>query len=101
MNGIPCNTDTFSQEIKVLLGELSVERNELDVQLNERRAQLSVLKKDIRKEEENLQGILGQITKHKMGMAQDLWVLCRLGRSTQSSLVLLILTQELLFNSPH
>lgn len=37
--------------------------------MNERRAQLSVLKKEIRKEEENLQGILGQITKHKMGMS--------------------------------
>ncbi|TRZ15185.1 hypothetical protein HGM15179_011896 [Zosterops borbonicus] len=54
------------REMKVLLGELSVERNELDVQMNERRAQLLVLKKDIKKEEENLQGILGQITKHKM-----------------------------------
>uniref|UniRef100_A0A8C3P1I5 Centriolin n=1 Tax=Cyanoderma ruficeps TaxID=181631 RepID=A0A8C3P1I5_9PASS len=53
------------REMKVLLGELSVERDELDVQMNERRAQLLVLKKDIRKEEENLQGILGQITKHK------------------------------------
>lgn len=55
--------------MKVLLAELSVERNELDVQLNERKAQLLVLKKDIRKEEENLQGILGQVTKHKMGMS--------------------------------
>ncbi|XP_066057163.1 centriolin isoform X2 [Chamaea fasciata] len=53
------------REMKALLGELSVERNELDVQMNERRAQLLVLKKDVRKEEENLQGILGQITKHK------------------------------------
>ncbi|OWK61378.1 Centriolin [Lonchura striata] len=71
-NGIPCNTDTFSQEMKVLLGELSAERNQLDAQMNERRAQLLVLKKDIRKEEENLQGILGQINKHKMGMSWDL-----------------------------
>ncbi|KAL2298169.1 hypothetical protein Nmel_017132, partial [Mimus melanotis] len=63
------------REIKVLLGELSVERNELDVQLNERRAQLLVLKKDIRKEEENLQGILGQITKHKMELKQVLEML--------------------------
>lgn len=69
MNGVPYNTGTFSQEIKVLLEELGVERKELDVQMNERRAQLSVLKKEIRKEEENLQGILGQITKHKMGMS--------------------------------
>ncbi|KAM7033702.1 centriolin isoform 3-T3 [Acridotheres tristis] len=63
------------REIKVLLGELNVERNDLDVQLNERRAQLSVLKKDIRKEEENLQGILGQITKHKMELKHVLEML--------------------------
>uniref|UniRef100_A0A8C5IJI8 Uncharacterized protein n=1 Tax=Junco hyemalis TaxID=40217 RepID=A0A8C5IJI8_JUNHY len=54
------------REIKVLLGELSDEKNELDVQMNEKRAQLLVLKKDVRKEEENLQAILGQISKHKM-----------------------------------
>ncbi|XP_062361623.1 centriolin-like [Cinclus cinclus] len=63
------------REIKVLLGELSVERNELDVQLGERRAQLLVLKKDITKEEENLQGILGQITKHKMELKHVLEML--------------------------
>lgn len=40
--------------------------------MNERRAQLLALKKDIRKEEENLQAILGQISKHKMGMPWDL-----------------------------
>ncbi|XP_027543850.1 centriolin isoform X3 [Neopelma chrysocephalum] len=54
------------REIKVILEELNVERKELDAQLSERRAQLAFLNKDIRKEEENLQGILGQITKHKM-----------------------------------
>ncbi|NXM21071.1 CNTRL protein, partial [Ploceus nigricollis] len=59
----------------ILLGELSVERNELDVQMNERRAQLLVLKKDIRKEEENLQGILGQISKHKMELKHVLEML--------------------------
>ncbi|NXQ61368.1 CNTRL protein, partial [Anthoscopus minutus] len=63
------------REIKVLLGELSVERNELDIQMNERRAQLLVLKKDIRKEEENLQGILGQISKHKMELKHVLEML--------------------------
>ncbi|NWX29319.1 CNTRL protein, partial [Notiomystis cincta] len=63
------------REIKVLLGELSVERKELDVQMNERRTQLLVLKKDIRKEEENLQGILGQITKHKMELKHVLEML--------------------------
>ncbi|XP_015500650.1 centriolin isoform X3 [Parus major] len=63
------------REIKVLLGELSIERNELDVQMNEKRAQLLVLKKDIRKEEENLQGILGQISKHKMELKHVLEML--------------------------
>ncbi|XP_041262278.1 centriolin isoform X2 [Onychostruthus taczanowskii] len=63
------------REIKVLLGELSVEKNELDVQMNERSAQLLVLKKDIRKEEENLQGILGQISKHKMELKHVLEML--------------------------
>ncbi|RLV93889.1 hypothetical protein DV515_00013338 [Chloebia gouldiae] len=66
---------TFQEEIKVLLGELSVERNQLDVQMNERRAQLLVLKKDIRNEEENLQGILGQISKHKMELKHVLEML--------------------------
>ncbi|XP_064249940.1 centriolin isoform X2 [Passer domesticus] len=60
------------REIKVLLGELSAEKNELDVQMNERSAQLLVLKKDIRNEEENLQGILGQISKHKMELKRVL-----------------------------
>ncbi|NXR95882.1 CNTRL protein, partial [Hypocryptadius cinnamomeus] len=59
----------------ILLGELSVEKNELDVQMSERRAQLLVLKKDIRKEEENLQGILGQISKHKMELKHVLEML--------------------------
>ncbi|XP_071622441.1 centriolin isoform X2 [Heliangelus exortis] len=53
------------REIKLLLEELNGERKELDVQINERRAQLLFIKKDIGKEEENLQGILGQITRHK------------------------------------
>ncbi|XP_009987439.1 PREDICTED: centriolin, partial [Tauraco erythrolophus] len=53
------------REMKLLLEDLHVERKELDVQINEKRAQLSFIKKDIGKEEENLQGILGQITRHK------------------------------------
>ncbi|NXF05852.1 CNTRL protein, partial [Smithornis capensis] len=53
------------REIKVLLEELNVERQELGAQMDEKRAQLSCLKKDIRMEEENLEGILEQITKHK------------------------------------
>ncbi|KAJ7405999.1 hypothetical protein WISP_136721 [Willisornis vidua] len=63
------------REIKVLLEELNGEREELDAQLSERRAQLSLLNKDIRKEEENLQGILGQITKHKMELKHVLEML--------------------------
>ncbi|XP_026716336.1 centriolin isoform X1 [Athene cunicularia] len=54
------------REIKLLLEELNVEKKELDVQINEKRAQLSFIKKDIGKEEENLQGVLGQITRHKI-----------------------------------
>ncbi|NXV74447.1 CNTRL protein, partial [Atlantisia rogersi] len=54
------------REIKLLLEELNVEKKELDVQINERRAHLSFIKKDIGNEEENLQGILGQIARHKI-----------------------------------
>ncbi|NWQ60044.1 CNTRL protein, partial [Neopipo cinnamomea] len=63
------------REIKVILEELNVERKELDAQLSEKRAQLAFLNKDIRKEEENLQGILGQITKHKMELKHVLEML--------------------------
>ncbi|NWI22478.1 CNTRL protein, partial [Sula dactylatra] len=63
------------REIKLLLEELNVERNELDVQINEKRAQLSFVKKDIGKEEENLQGILGQITRHKIELKHVLEML--------------------------
>jgi len=57
----------FPQEIKLLLEDLNAERRELDVQIDEKRAQLLFIKKDIGKEEENLQIILGQINKHKIG----------------------------------
>ncbi|NXU14454.1 CNTRL protein, partial [Pardalotus punctatus] len=63
------------REIKTLLGTLSVERKELDVQMDEKRAQLLALKKDIGKEEENLQGILGQIAKHEMELKHVLEML--------------------------
>ncbi|XP_061867469.1 centriolin isoform X2 [Colius striatus] len=53
------------REIKLLLEELDIEKKELDVQISEKRAQLSFIKKDIGKEEANLQAILGQITRHK------------------------------------
>lgn len=68
-NGIPCTADAFPQEIKLLMEELLDERKKLDVQMTEKRAQLTLIKEDIGKEEENLQGVLGQITKHKTGMA--------------------------------
>uniref|UniRef100_A0A663F5P7 Centriolin n=1 Tax=Aquila chrysaetos chrysaetos TaxID=223781 RepID=A0A663F5P7_AQUCH len=63
------------REIKLLLEELNVERKELDVQINEKRAQLLFIKKDIGKEEENLQGILGQITRHKIELKHVLEML--------------------------
>ncbi|KFO88425.1 Centriolin, partial [Buceros rhinoceros silvestris] len=63
------------RELKLLLEELNVERQELDVQIKEKRAQLSVVKKDIGKEEENLEGILGQITKHKIELKHVLEML--------------------------
>ncbi|NWS40158.1 CNTRL protein, partial [Probosciger aterrimus] len=63
------------REIKLLLEKLHVEREELDVQINEKRAQLSFLKKDIGNEEENLQGVLGQVTKHKMELKHVLEML--------------------------
>ncbi|NWX16420.1 CNTRL protein, partial [Aegotheles bennettii] len=63
------------REIKLLLEELNVERKELDVQINEKRAHLSFIKKDIGKEEENLQGILGQITRHKIELKRVLEML--------------------------
>ncbi|NXI41505.1 CNTRL protein, partial [Galbula dea] len=56
------------RELKQLLEELNAENKKLDVQINEKRAQLSLIKKDIAKEEENLQGILGQISKHKIDL---------------------------------
>ncbi|XP_010128217.1 PREDICTED: centriolin, partial [Chlamydotis macqueenii] len=63
------------REIKLLLEELTIEKKDLDVQINEKRTQLSSLKRDIGKEEENLQGILGQITRHKIELKHVLAVL--------------------------
>lgn len=98
-NGIPCNTDIFPQEIKLLLEELNVERKELDVQINEKRAQLLIIKKDIGKEEENLQGIVGQITRHKIGMSLALLdgILCGLKRYSE---LLVVRCCSLLFLTP-
>uniref|UniRef100_A0A7M4ESE9 Centriolin n=1 Tax=Crocodylus porosus TaxID=8502 RepID=A0A7M4ESE9_CROPO len=47
------------------LEELSVQKGELNAQINEKGTQLSLIKQDTGREEENLQGILGQIAKHK------------------------------------
>ncbi|KFQ51653.1 Centriolin, partial [Nestor notabilis] len=63
------------REIKLLLEKLHVEKKELDVQISEKRAQLSFIKKDIGNEEENLQGVLGQVTKHKMELKHVLEML--------------------------
>ncbi|NWW88320.1 CNTRL protein, partial [Rhynochetos jubatus] len=63
------------RETKLLLEELNVERKELDGQMNEKRAQLSLIKKDLGKEEENLQGILGQISRHKIELKRLLEML--------------------------
>ncbi|POI34588.1 hypothetical protein CIB84_001660 [Bambusicola thoracicus] len=64
-----------NQEIKLLLEDLNAERRELDVQIDEKRAQLSFIKKDIGKEEENLQIIIGQINKHKIELKHVLEML--------------------------
>ncbi|XP_069465624.1 centriolin isoform X2 [Ambystoma mexicanum] len=53
------------REVKSLLEELSVQKGEMNAQLNEKRAQLALLKQEVVQEEENVQVIAGQITKHK------------------------------------
>ncbi|XP_065428151.1 centriolin isoform X4 [Chrysemys picta bellii] len=53
------------KEVRSLLEQLNAQRGELNAQINEKRTHLSLIKQDIGKEEENLQGVLGQITKHK------------------------------------
>ena len=57
----------FAQELKGLLEELSFQKGELNVQISEKKNQLSLLKQEIEKEEENLQVVLGQMSKHKTG----------------------------------
>ncbi|NWR74795.1 CNTRL protein, partial [Centropus unirufus] len=63
------------REIKALLEELDVEKKELDVQIAEKKAHLSFIKKDIGEEEENLQGLLGQTTRHKIELKHVLEML--------------------------
>ncbi|XP_037735296.1 centriolin isoform X1 [Chelonia mydas] len=53
------------KEVRSFLEQLNAQRGELNAQINEKRTHLSLIKQDIGKEEENLQGVLGQITKHK------------------------------------
>lgn len=57
----------FAQELKGLLEELSFQKGELNVQISEKKNQLSLIKQEIEKEEENLQVVLGQMSKHKTG----------------------------------
>jgi len=56
-----------AQEVKSLLEELSFQKGELNVQISEKKAQLALVKQEIEKEEENLQVVLGQMSKHKTG----------------------------------
>lgn len=58
---------SFAQEMKSLLEDLSSQKGELGAQLREKRAQLSLVAQDLRKEEEKLQEVLGLVTKHKTG----------------------------------
>lgn len=57
----------FAQEVKSLLEEMSFQKGELNVQISEKKTQLTLIKQEIEKEEENLQVVLGQMSKHKTG----------------------------------
>lgn len=57
----------LAQEVKSLLEELSFQKGELNVQISEKKTQLALIKQEIEKEEENLQVVLGQMSKHKTG----------------------------------
>ncbi|XP_063505957.1 centriolin isoform X13 [Pongo pygmaeus] len=54
-----------TEEVKSLLEELSFQKGELNVQISERKTQLTLIKQEIEKEEENLQVVLRQMSKHK------------------------------------
>ncbi|XP_063492107.1 centriolin isoform X9 [Symphalangus syndactylus] len=56
------------REVKSLLEELSFQKGELNVQISERKTQLTLIKQEIEKEEENLQVVLRQMSKHKTEM---------------------------------
>ncbi|XP_048196768.1 centriolin isoform X2 [Perognathus longimembris pacificus] len=53
------------REVKSLLEELSFQKGELNVHISEKKTQLALIKQEIEKEEENLQGVLWQMSKHK------------------------------------
>ncbi|XP_061055983.1 centriolin isoform X3 [Eubalaena glacialis] len=53
------------RELKSLLEELSFQKGELNVQISEKKNQLSLIKQETETEEENLQVVLGQMSKHK------------------------------------
>ncbi|XP_073081501.1 centriolin isoform X3 [Manis javanica] len=53
------------REVKSLLEELSFQKGELNVQISEKKTQVALIKQDIEKEEENLQVVLGQMSKYK------------------------------------
>jgi triosephosphate isomerase len=56
-----------TQEVKSLLEELSLQKGELNVHISEKKTQLALIKQEIEKEEENLQVVLQQMSKHKTG----------------------------------
>uniref|UniRef100_A0A2I2ZA55 Centriolin n=1 Tax=Gorilla gorilla gorilla TaxID=9595 RepID=A0A2I2ZA55_GORGO len=58
------------REVKSLLEELSFQKGELNVQISERKTQLTLIKQEIEKEEENLQVVLRQMSKHKTAFLQ-------------------------------
>lgn len=57
----------YTQEVKSLLEELSFQKGELNVHISEKRTQLTLIKQEIEKEEENLEVVLQQLSKHKTG----------------------------------
>lgn len=50
---------------------MSFQKGELNVQISEKKNQLTLIKQEIEKEEENLQVVLGQMSKHKTGKFKE------------------------------
>ncbi|XP_058528803.1 centriolin isoform X2 [Ochotona princeps] len=63
------------REVKSLLEELSFQKGELNVQIGEKKTQLALIKQETEKEEENLQVVLGQMSKHKAELKNILDIL--------------------------